>query len=224
MKRLTRRTHVALALTVLILPALAFAHSHPSAGASKPDRELGWAIRRDGLWHVSEIWDMDSIEKLPSKYGDDFLYIRDGEKKVVITDPILVERAARAHRQIKMHTTQINALASVSAQLAMSRVNGTWERKRLEKAESKLEGVIERGKEHGDDTRQAERDLKLVREQLAKLEEGGGETLTETERRELTERQDRAREDLDNALAGIRKEMHEILREAIEKDLAKSIR
>jgi hypothetical protein len=208
----------------LVVPGLAIAHPHSHSGRAHSDDTLGWAIRRDGLWHVSETWDMDSIENLPSKYGDDFLYIRDGEKRYVITDPGLVERAARAQRQIKMHTTQINALASVSAQLAMSRVNGTWERKRLQKAESKLEGAIERGKEHGDDTRQAERDLKLVREQLAKLEEAGGETLTETERRELTERQDRAREDLDRAVAGIRKEMREILREALQKDLATSIR
>jgi hypothetical protein len=167
---------------------------------------------------------MDSIEKLSSKYGDDFLYIRDGVKKYVITQPDMVDRAARAQRQVKMHTLQINALANAAAELAMSRVNGTWERHRLEKAEYKLESVIERGKKHGDDTRQAERDLKLVRDQLARLEAGGGEALTETERRELIERRDAASEELDDAVAGIRKEIRDILREAIEKDLAEQIR
>ena len=106
----------------------------------------------------------------------------------------------------------------------MSRVNGTWERRRLEKTQWKLERAIEDGKRHGDDTRQAERDLKLVRDQLARLEERGGEALSESERRELTERRDRASEELDEAVEGIRKEMRAILRESIEKDLAEPVR
>lgn len=209
---------------VAIIPRAAQAKSDSHSGASHTDSRFGWAIRTDGNWHISEIEDMNSIEDLPKKYGDDFLYIRDGEKKYVIVDPAMLDRAERAHRRIKMHASQISALASASAELAMSRVNGTWERRRLEKTEWKLERAIENGKRHGDDTRQAERDLKLVRDQLARLEERDGEALPESERRELEERRDRASEGLDEAVESIRKEMHAILREAIEKDLAEPVR
>lgn len=213
---------VALALLTLV-PTIALSHPHPPKDSWRPDSRLGWAIHRDGQWHVSELWDIDSADDLVSKYGDDFLYIRDGEERYIITDPKLIERAVRATRRIKDHTKEISALANASAQLAMSRVHGTWERQRLEKLEDKLVNRIERSESRGEDTRQMEKDLKRVRAELDQLEKDGGEKLTETELRDLRARQDEASQDLDRVIDGIREEIRDVLREAKENGLAKRI-
>ena len=211
-----------LALLVLT-PSFALTHPHPPKDAWRPDTRLGWAIHRDGQWHVSEIWDIDSADDLSSKYGDDFLYIRDGEERYVITDPTMIERATRATTRIKDHTKEISALANVTAELAMSRVHGTWERQRLESRVAALESRIQRI-ESLEDARQLKRDLKRVRDELHRLGRNGGETLTETERRDLMARRDAASDDLEEVIDGIRTEVREILREAKDRGLAKRVR
>jgi hypothetical protein len=208
---------------LFVLPLFALAHPHTDEGAWHPDSRLGWAIHRDGQWHVSEISDIDRAD-LSSKYGDDFLYIRDDEERFIITDPKLIDRATDATRRIQDHAKEISALANAEAELAMSRVHGTWERQRLQKLEAKLEDRIERGQSRGEDTRQMKQDLKQVRGDLDRLEKDGGEKLTETQRRDLRARRDEASEDLSEAIDGIRAEIRDILREAKDKDLARRIR
>jgi hypothetical protein len=59
---------------------------------------------------------------------------------------------------------------------------------------------------------------------LGSSSKDGGETLTDSERRELIRRRDEAMRDLDGKVAGIRAEIREILREAREKGQAQRLR
>jgi hypothetical protein len=207
-----------LALT-LLLPALAVAHSHPALHGND---ELGWSIVRGEHRHTSSMDDLDEIDDLKSRFGDDFLYIRDGDERYVITNRAMIDRAEDASNRI---VDPAKAIAKAAARLAVSQAKGMKARGKLESAESQLEAAIERQELRGQEADEMRRALERVRDELEEIEATGERhPVTPSEQRELEGRRDDARERLERAVTEMRSEIRDILDEAKEKDLARRIR
>jgi chromosome segregation ATPase len=207
-----------LALT-LLLPALAVAHPH---SALHGHDELGWAVVRGEHRHTSSMDDLDEIDDLKSRFGDDFLYIRDGDERYVITNRAMIDRAEDASNRI---VDPAKAIAKAAARLAVSQAKGTKARAKLESAESQLEAAIERQELRGQEADELQRALERVRQELGEIEATGERRpVTPSEQKELESRRDEAHERLERAVAEMRAEIRDILVEAKDKGQAKRVR
>lgn len=214
-----RRT-IPFVLVLGLLPLVALAHSHP--GKAHWDDELGWAIIHDDHTRSSSLHDLDEIEDLQTRFGDDLLYIRDGDERYVITNRALIDRAEDASHRI---VDPAKAIAKAEARLAVRQVQSVKARVKLENAETQLEAAIERQELRDKEADELRRALERVREELEQIEATGERRhVTSSEQKELERRRDEAHERLEKAVSEMRSEIREILREAKDKDLAKRIR
>jgi hypothetical protein len=202
----------------LIVPSLALAHPHP--------HDLGWILIDGERQSTSDLRDIDDIENLRSRYGDEVLYIRDGDERYVITKPAYLERARKAARRVG-ENKEIVKLARAEAKLAVSRALGHKARAKLVRLEAQLQGRIARIEVRGDPTEGLERDLARVRRELKDLDSDSREDEegpTAAEERDLARRREEARDRLHEAVQGLRDEIREILREARSKGDAERLR
>lgn len=219
-----RRTFVALALG-LVVPGLAIAHPHSHAVRTHSDDTLGWAVVRDGHKHSSSVDDEDDIRSLVDRYGDDFLYVRDGKERYVIRDSKMIDRAEDASHEIGEHVREITTVAHAQARVALNGAAGARAQAKLARREAKLEMRIDRAERDGEDTKELERELEQVREDLEDLEaHREKDHLSESERRDLEHRRDKANDGLEKAVDHLRAEIRVILRESKEKGLAERVR
>jgi hypothetical protein len=125
---------LATAACFVLAPSTSTAHSN-SHGSDQDDKQgFGWALISGGNSSMSDMQDLDSIEDLKSRFGDDFLYVREGRDHFVIRDRKLVERAREAASQIQRHGKAIGKLARAEAALALS---GSWVTRREAKLEAR---------------------------------------------------------------------------------------
>jgi hypothetical protein len=215
---------LATAACFVLAPTTSTAHSN-SHGPYQDDKQgFGWALISGGNSSMSDMQDLDSIEDLKSRFGDDFLYIREGRDHFVIRDRKLVERAREAASQIQRHGKEIGKLARAEAALALSGSRVTRREAKLEALQSKLESRIERAERRGDPTEELERELDAVNRELDSVEsDDARERLTGTERSKLSAQRDEAREGLERAVREIERDMREILRVAKQKHLAEPL-
>ena len=220
-----RRSFVALALG-LVVPGLAIAHPHSHPGKTHADDTLGWAVVHGGHEHNSSVDDdVDDIRSLVDRYGDDFLYIRDGKERYVIRDSKMIDRADEASHEIGDHVREITSLAGAQVRLALSGASGARAQAKLARREARLEMKIDRAERDGDDTKELKRELAQVREDLEHLEAHQERShLSEAEQRDLERRRDKAQDGLQKAVDDLRAEIRVILRESKEKGLAERVR
>ncbi|HET9251157.1 MAG TPA: hypothetical protein VFP58_03495, partial [Candidatus Eisenbacteria bacterium] len=157
---------IGFALTLLVA-ALAVAHAHPGTDW---DDELGWAILHDDHRRTSTLHGLDEIEDLQSRFGDDLLYIRDGDERYVITDRALIERAEEAAHRI---VDPAKAMAKAEARLAVRQAHSAKAWVKLQNAEAQLEAAIEKQERRGDDAEELRDALERVREELEQIQEHG---------------------------------------------------
>src|SRR5215204_767202 len=97
-KEVPMSRHLAWPLALaLILPSLTFAHPHPHPGS---DDDLGWILIDGERQSMSDMRDIDDIERLKDCYGDEVLCVREGDERYVITKPAYIERARMAARRV----------------------------------------------------------------------------------------------------------------------------
>src|SRR5439155_1338436 len=85
------------------------------------DREyLGWAIVSHGNTSMSGLDDLDSVEKLKSDFGEEFLYIRLGEDRYVIRDRPLIARAKDAAKPVGEAGREVGEIARARAERALN--------------------------------------------------------------------------------------------------------
>ena len=213
------------ACLALLIPVLAMTHphQHPHPGS---DDDLGWILIDGERQSTSDMRDIDDIEGLKSRYGDEVLYIRDGDERYVITKPAYLERARKAARRVG-ENKEIVKLARAEAKLAVSRSMGHKARAKLVRLEAQLQGRIARNEVRGDSTEDLERELARVRRELKDLDSDSRkqeEGPTAAEERDLARRREEARDRLHEAVQGLRDEIREILREARSKGDAERLR
>ncbi len=188
---------------------------------------FGWAIISGGSSSMSEMQDLDSVDDLKARFGDDFLYVREGHDRYVIKDRKLVARAQEAAKEIGKYGREIGDIARAQARLA---VDGSLEARRQAKMmriQRKLEREIEWRAGRGEPTRDLERALDDVTSEIGSFEPSDrgdrGDRLTASDRRNLTRRREEASERLQQGVRQIKREMREILREAKSRGLAESL-
>ena len=209
----------ALALS-LLLPTLA--SGHPHSGKAHRDATLSWAILHEDHQHMGSLDELDEIEDLQSRFGDDLLYIRDGDERYVITNRAWIDRAEDAAHWI---LEPAKAIAKAEARFAVSQVRSTKARVKLQSAETQLEAAIEREGLRDKEREELRRALERVREELEEIETTGERRqVTPSEQRELERRRDEAHERLEKAVSEMHSEIRDILREARNKGQATRIR
>jgi hypothetical protein len=217
-------------LAVSVFSALATLAVAPPALAHHPDHSFGldddfsWAIVSDHGRSISGNLNSDPIGKVTKRYDGEFLYMRDGDERWVITDPDMIDRARRTGEQIRNYNKEISEIANAAAKFAMASMGNEKRRAKLVERRRDLEDEIDRLKDSGDDTRDLERELFQVKIDLEVLDSmHKNAQLTSEERRDLTERRDRASARLKKGMQKIEADLRKILAEAKERHLAERV-
>jgi len=111
-----------LAATVMLAlaaPAPSGAYSH--AHGADDESDFGWAIFSGGNSSMSDMHDLDSMDELKERFGDEFLYVRDRDDRYVITDRRLIARTQESTKQIRKYGKEIGELARAQARLEVDR-------------------------------------------------------------------------------------------------------
>ena len=131
-------TLVLAATVTLVLASPAPAGAHSYAHGSDHDSDFGWMILSGGNSSMSDMHDLDSIDDLKERFGDEFLYVRDGEDRHVITDRRLIARAQESTKQIRKYGKEIGEIARAQARLAVDKsLYGMRQSKRLSSSEKR---------------------------------------------------------------------------------------
>lgn len=139
-----------LTLALLSLPAPSFSKGGYAYGTDNdPEHGFGWAVVSGENTSMSDMDDLDRMGDLKKRFGDEFLYIRDGRARYVIQDRGLMDRASQACESIQDYGKEVGVIASVKALQALSCwVSDNDDRRadhldrRLEKATKRLEHAV----------------------------------------------------------------------------------
>ena len=117
---------LAAAILCLAVPGSSSAYSYAYGSDRDEEDSFSWAIIAGGNTSMSNMRDLDSIDDLKDQFGDEFLYIRDGKDRYVISDPGMVERALEASKEIRKYGKEMGKLARAQARLAVDESLGSW--------------------------------------------------------------------------------------------------
>ena len=221
--RFTPAVSVLLALASLTLAPAAFA-THKSGFSYGTDDDFSWAFVSNHGRNISGNLNGDPIGKLKDRYDGEFLYIRDGEERWVITDPEMIARGHRAEEQIKNYNREISEIANAEAKFAMAGLNNDKKLAKLAARRRALEVEIAKLEKNGEDTSDLDQELfevKVESQALSSMHQNA--QLTTEERRELTERRDRASVRLKKGMQKIEGDLRQILSDAREQHLAERV-
>ena len=207
--------------TIVVAPP---AFAHKGGYSYGTDDDFSWAFVSDNGRKISGNLNSDDIGKLKDRYDGEFLYIRDGEERWVITDPDMIDRAHRAEEQIKNYNKEISEIANAEAKFAMAGMNNDKKQAKLSQRRRALEDRIGKLEERGEDTSDLDRELfevKVESEALTNMHKNA--QLTAEEQRDLTERRDRASARLKKGMQKIEADLRKILADAKERGLAERV-
>ena len=152
------RTKIALAtLAAALMAAGASAGSYGYDHGNDRD-PLSWTIVSGDNTSMSDMQDLDSMDDLKERFGDEFLFIRLGEDRYVIRDRALMKRAEEAARPMRDAGREIGKAARAQAKAALSNSRGAREQARLSVRIAKLSGRIARLESRGEPTEDLERE------------------------------------------------------------------
>ncbi len=206
------RTNAAfVAFAILSLAALPSAVLAPGASAGSYSygyddeaNRLSWALVSGHNTSTSSTDDMDSLDKLKSEYGDEFLYIRQGVGRYVIRDRALMERAHRATEEVGEAGRAIGESAMLRVKLALGDSREGRERARLARRIARMSRDIARASRNGED-------------------DMGEEARDSTESRQDDARSRDASRHMREATRHLREEIRDILHDAKARHLAKPV-
>lgn len=184
--------------------------------------EFGWMIVDHDSQSMSSMKDLDHLEGLRRKFGDEFIYIRDGEDRYVIRDRALMKRALEAQRPVREAGGTVGRVARAQAIEALSGWDADADQARLARKIEKLSRKIDRAEARGESAQE----IKRERERLERVVENMGDDREASEHalpKETEARQRDADQDLDRAIKSLKRELREILREAKARHLAERV-
>ncbi len=189
----------------------------------KDKERFGWALVRDGHNSSSDLGSED-MDEIKDRYGDTFLYIRDGDERWVIRDRGLMRRAEGSLKPIEEAGREIGHAVGAKVGYSMSRTHGSREKARVARQISRLDSRIARLSERGEDTEQLERDRQELQEKLEELKNDRRQRHDDEEREaELDAATERASRHMREATRKLNKDLRDILREAKSRHLADSV-
>jgi hypothetical protein len=221
-----RRIVIAFAAAVLAVvpPALTRAHSTDHGSAHGDADDFGWAIVSGDDVSTSGWPDHPMLESLKERYGDEFLVVVDHERRFVIADEKLVERAQDAARDLKKYGREIGEIARAQARLSLGDARQDRGIARLERRCARLQQELRDQARDDESTGSLEEELLQVKAELQALESVQRSfALTSDDRKDLTKRQEEASERLRRAVGHINATMQDILKDARARHLAEPV-
>ena len=208
-----------LAVVLMAMPASAHWNNRGADFGDKDD--FGWTIiSPDGQAMASALYH-DHIDEWKSRFGDEFLIIRDKGDRYVIADEALVQRAKKASREIRNHQEEIGEAARTLARLSLSEMRTGKRQARLEERRRQIEREIDAQERHGESTDALDLELIAVSSELRALRSLQTQNrLSAEEKRDLTRRSDEASERLQRVMDRIDQEMRSIFETAKSRHLA----
>jgi hypothetical protein len=215
------------ALAVMSLASFPASAAGYHDGLDKDDKEtrddFGWALVHDGHNSSSSL-DNENIEAIRGKYGDDILYIRDGDDRYVIRDRGLMRRAEDSLKPIEDAGREIGVAVGAKVSYSLGRSQGSRERARVERRIARLSRRIERMSEEGEDVRDLEIERGVLEGQLDSMKENRSSGHDDEEREaDLSAATQRASRHMREATRKLRQDLRDILREAKARHLAESV-
>jgi hypothetical protein len=210
-------------LVVASIPSGAPAHGYSYGNDTDPD-ELGWAIVSGEMTSMSDMKDLDSMDKLKAEYGEEFLYIRLSENRYVIRDRALMKRAKDAARPMQQAGREIGIAAKAQAVAALAGSRDARERAKLAARIAKLSGRMARMERRGEDTADLEREQELLEQTLEDVTVDSEEERHAARQEQYhSARTKAAQERLHKEVRRLNGEMRDILRDAKSRHLAESV-
>ena len=206
-------------LPFLLLALAANAYGHRDG---QEVHEFGWMIVDHDSQSMSSMKDLDHLEGLQRKFGDEFIYIRDGEDRYVIRDRALLKRALEAQRPVRESGRRVGRAARAQAIDALSGWDADADQARLARKIEKLSRKIDRAEARGESAEEIQRE----REELKRVVENKSDDRETSEHAVPKEHEARRRDadqDLDRAIKNLKRELREILREAKSRHLAERV-
>ena len=206
--------------TILVAFALAmmpFAHGHAS---DLQPREFGWMIVDHDKTSVSTMKDLDGLDGLKRKFGEEFLYVREGEDRYVIRDPALMKRAWDAGRPVHEAGAKVGRVARAQAIESLSGWGDDADQVRRARKIEKQSRKIDRAEARGESKQEIERE----REELKRATGNrSGDRATVDHAKDYEARQRDADEGLDRAIKNMKREIRDILHEAQSRHTAERV-
>lgn len=228
---------LAAALVVVAAPPAAVAsHGHSSRHGHSTgyaygydhdgdrDDDFGWMVVNGENTRMSDMTDMESLDELRDRYGDSFLYFRDGDDRYVVLERELIERADRAGLNLKMYGKELGMLARVRVQGALGSRKLAKKMAALGRRQGELGREIARRSVNGESTERLERQLEELSEDMEVLREQmhSGEA-TPSESRELDRKTEELSKRVQKAAREAEEEMRDIFHDAKARRLAKRV-
>ena len=211
-------------LGLAALPAGALAGKYAYGFDDKERDRLGWALVSGDNTSMSDMSDLDSMDKLKSEFGDEFLYIRLGGDRYVIRDRSLMTRAHDALRPMQEAGREIGVIARAHAEQAMEGSQDARERAKLARRIAKLSGKIAQRVSRGETTEDLEREQERIQRQLEDLRDDSRDELASRHEEQEQDARDRAAsERMGKAARRLNQEMRDILRDAKSRHLTKRV-
>ena len=211
-------------LGLAALPADALAGKYAYGFDDKERDRLGWAIVSGDNTSMSDMSDLDSMDKLKSEFGDEFLYIRLGSDRYVIRDRSLMKRAHDALRPMQEAGREIGVIARAHAEQALEGSQDARDRAKLARRIAKLSGKIAQRASRGETTEDLEREQGRIQRQLDDLtDDSRDEVASRSEEREQDARDRAASERMEKVARRLNQEMRDILRDAKSRHLTRRL-
>ncbi len=220
-KTMRRTNTVLLAFAVLglaALPAYGFDTIQPA--------HLSWAIVSHGNTSNSDMEALDDLDKLKDDYGDEFLYIREGDDRYVIRDHAMVERAQRALEPMHEAGREIGVAVGEKVGRSFSMSEDAREQARLGRRIGRLSRQIARISREGEDTKDLEREQAKLQRELDELREKSDardESRSRKSDAELDAKTEKASRHMKDAAKHLKHEIRAIFSEAKERHLAERV-
>lgn len=209
------------ALTAVVI--IAAAPPTAAAGSGRPHEPSepttwGWVIVSGGNTSASDMRDLESIDDLQRRFGQDFLLFRDGHDRYVIRDPELIARALRATHALKVYGKEIRLLARFQTEGARA----TAKNARKVAAARQREREDARARPDDDDAHaRLEREIDDLNREIDALRTDPAADSRASQ--DLERRSEALSKRLDRAVEEAQKEMRDILRDAKAHHLAQQV-
>jgi hypothetical protein len=205
-------------------PASANGYHYGFENDDKESRDdFGWALVHDGNNSSSSL-ERENIDAIRGKYGDDILYIRDGEERYVIRDEGLMHRAEESLKPIEDAGREIGVAVGAKVRYSLGRSQGSREQARVERRIARLSRRIERMSEEGEDVRDLEIERGVLEGQLESMREDRSFSHDDGDREaDLEAATQRATRHMHEATRKLRQDLRSILRDAKARHLAESV-
>jgi len=198
-------------------PAPAEGRDHPKSQARSVrdanSENWGWVIVSGGNTSATQMSDLESVDQLRRRFGQDFVYFRDGRDHWVIRDRAMIDRALRTTHSMKLYAKELTLLARFQVEGALATAKGS----------RKVAAAIELQKSDGardDVAMELERAIREMNRAIDGLPAGASGT---GESRDLQRRSESLSRRLEVAVSQAQRDLRDLLREAKERHLAQRV-